>query len=490
MSTEPVPHTQEAILRQELEALRRELEVSRAQLAAASAVQTIAARLRLDPWRRLPTPVVRIVAGLLRMGRRVAGAAPFPHRPLDRPVRRPGATLQFDVAEHGHLRYARVLRGEVEPLVPRADADGPLRIAILIPPFDFGSGGHAVVVRLGEELARLGHAVSYWHDDPFTTRAGLTDAGLRDSLRAAFGDRVAATTAHASFSEWSGADVVVATGWQTAYTAMQLPGCAARAYLVNDHEPEFYPTSIERMFAEATYGFGLAPIVGGGEDGWLERELIARYGQRPVATYDYPVDERFAPRAIDRRDDTVVIYGRMATPRRGVGLAMMAIELLHARRPGLRVVLFGDTAGAALPFPYEHLGPIGAEELSWVYSEGTVGVAFSLTHASLVPNDMMACGLPVVSLDRFGTGVEHERTGLVELSPPDPYAIADAIERLLDDPSLRAARAEAGIAAMADRTWATSARSVEAGLRQAIAEADVRGQTTAVGRSGGPVSSR
>ena len=51
--------------------------------------------------------------------------------------------------------------------------------------------------------------------------------------------------AHKGFADWAGADVVLATGWETVYPALLLPGCRARAYLVQDHEPEFFATSAE-----------------------------------------------------------------------------------------------------------------------------------------------------------------------------------------------------------------------------------------------------
>ncbi|MEH3053750.1 MAG: glycosyltransferase family 4 protein [Patulibacter minatonensis] len=466
MSRGSEPEHEASILRQELDATRRELEVLRAQWAATDMVRGLSSRLPVDAYRRLPRPLVRGLSGGLRQLRARTGAQPFPHRSLDRPVRRTGAILGGDAPPHVYLPYARVLDGEVEPLVaPAAGATvARMRIAIVVPPFDFGSGGHSVVFHLGRELEALGHHVSYWQDDPFGERSGMGQAALREAIDASFG--AVGGEVHATFERWSGADVVVATGWQTAYTAMTLPGCAARAYLVNDHEPEFYATSLESFYAERTYSFGLAPIVGGG--GWLAQQLRERYGSEAVATYDYPVAAAFRARDLPRRDDTIVVYGRTTTPRRAVGLALMALEELTARRPGLRVVLFGDKAGPGTPFPYEHLGPIDAEELSWVYSEATVGLAFSLTHASLVPNDMMACGLPVVALEGYGTGVEHAGSDLLELAPPSPSAIAAAVERLLDDRALRERRAAAGAAHVLARSWTTAGRRVEAGLRQAL----------------------
>ena len=77
---------------------------------------------------------------------------------------------------------------------------------------------------------------------------------------------------------------------------------------------------------------------------------------------------------------------------------MLALAELKRRRPHLRFMLFGDEKPTDAPFAYEHLGVATAEELSWTYSEATVGLSLSLTNYSLVPQEMLACGLPCVEL--------------------------------------------------------------------------------------------
>ena len=77
------------------------------------------------------------------------------------------------------------------------------------------------------------------------------------------------------FDAWQGADVVIATGWQTVYPTLLLDRCRARVYVVNDHEPEFYATSVERTLAEDTYRQGLHCIAA---SPWLRDLLIERYG--------------------------------------------------------------------------------------------------------------------------------------------------------------------------------------------------------------------
>ena len=115
-----------------------------------------------------------------------------------------------------------------------------LRIALLVPPFARGTGGLSTILALRREMADRGHSCSLWLEDPHrrTPESGRrVDRRLRDY----FGSVPAEV--HSGFWSWAGTDVVVATGWETVPRALLLPDCAARAYLVQDYEPDFFPAS-------------------------------------------------------------------------------------------------------------------------------------------------------------------------------------------------------------------------------------------------------
>jgi glycosyltransferase involved in cell wall biosynthesis len=82
---------------------------------------------------------------------------------------------------------------------------------------------------------------------------------------------------------------------------------------------------------------------------------------------------------------------------------------------------------------------------------------------------MMACGLPVVDLRGFGTEAVHGREGPIELAEFDDLAVGAAIERLLDDPALRAKRARAGLDYAGRHSWDMTTQSVEEAMRQVLA---------------------
>lgn len=365
----------------------------------------------------------------------------------------------------GYDAILDVVRDGPAPLLEPVEgmADGAsLHVAVLIPPFVRGSGGHSTLFRLVCELERFGHTCSIWLDDPLGLqyeRAGHLRGAIREWFHPVEGP------AFKGFDEWYGADVVLATGWQTVYTALRLDQTRARAYLVQDHEPEFFPTSAERVWAERSYSYDLYCICA---SDWLLDIVRARYG-RQGTSFRLGVDhEVYSPQPVARRPDTVAFYARATTGRRAVALGALALEELARRRSDLRIILFGDDARHWLPFGYEHAGIATPHELARIYSEARVGLCMSMTNYSLIPQEMMACGLPCVDLADFGSGMAFGADGPVALVAFDPVAIADAIERLLDDREDWERRSRAGRAFAAEATWPRAGRAVEAAIRAAL----------------------
>ena len=381
----------------------------------------------------------------------------------------PARHVEPSLTEHEYAQAARLLREGPTDLLPPIDGQSErerLRIAIVVPPFHFGSGGHDVLFQLISRWERMGHTCSLWVHDPFREAAGDAESVIRRTIVESFDAPIRAPV-HKGFDLWRGADIVLATGWQTVYPVLELPGCRARAYLVNDYEPAFYGTSIETWLSGMTYRQPLRAIVG---SPWLLDTLRTRFGM-DGGTFRYAIDAAYQPRDVERRDDTVVLYARSVTPRRAVALGVLALEEVWRRRPGqLRVVMFGDEHPMPSSFPYEFLGKVTPDQLSWVYSEATLGLAFSMTNTSLVPQDMMACGLPPLELAGFGGESVYGTDGPIELVPYDPFAIADRVERLLDNPAERERRREAGLALAASLSWDTAAAEVERELRAALRE--------------------
>ena len=198
--------------------------------------------------------------------------------------------------------------------------------------------------------------------------------------------------------------------------------------------------------------------------------MAERYGMRGTH-FDFGVDHAvYRPRAVERSPRAVLFYARAFTPRRAVELGVLALQELLARRPDVEVFFFGDHDARPAAIPYRHLGVLSHEELSRAFSEATVGLSLSMTNYSLLPKEMLACGLPVVELDFPAIRSVFGADGPLDLAPFDPLAVADAIERLLTDDAHWRQRSEAGREFVQGHTWARAAGQVETGLREALRE--------------------
>ena len=105
----------------------------------------------------------------------------------------------------------------------RGGADGPLEVAVVVPQFRRGSGGHTTIADLVRGLEARGHAliaVGPGRRGPPRRASPRRDRrAVRAVLRA--GARAGPRRASA---RWAGADVVVATGWQTVPRVLRAAG--------------------------------------------------------------------------------------------------------------------------------------------------------------------------------------------------------------------------------------------------------------------------
>jgi glycosyltransferase involved in cell wall biosynthesis len=316
-------------------------------------------------------------------------------------------------------------------------------------------------------VERDGHRCSIWLHD-----TGGVESRAEGTVRKRIADHYMdlEATVHADFRHWTGADVAVATGWDTVYKVLRLDGCGSRAYFVQDHEPEFYANSSRAVFAERSYKYGLHCICA---SPWLADLMRDRYGAEATPFMLGADSDEYAPLDVQRRTDTVVFYARTFTERRAVELGLLALEEVKRRRPDVRVILYGTNELVVTPYSYEHLGVVSPDRLQRLYSEATVGLSLSLTNYSLIPQEMMACGLPVVELaGRACEGVFGDDGSVISLADDNSVDIAAKVIELLDDPAKREAQAAAGLGFAKDHTWDAASRTVVDALVQIHAAAE------------------
>ena len=264
-----------------------------------------------------------------------------------------------------------------------------------IPTFSIGSGGHYIDLPARRAARAHGPHLLAVGARPVRPPARRHRRVLRREITESFAPLRAPV--FREFDDWYGADVVVATGWQTVYPVLLLDGCRARAYLINDHEPEFFATSVESEWAERTYRQGLYGIAG---SPWLQDLYVDRYGGTPERSSTAWITTSTA-RGRSRAAATRSSPTRARSPRG----APPRWRSSRSRRCGAAGPTCGSSCSATqqpldAPFAYEHPGVAGHEELAWLFSEATAGLCLSMTNYSLLPQEMLACGLPCVDLDR------------------------------------------------------------------------------------------
>jgi glycosyltransferase involved in cell wall biosynthesis len=204
---------------------------------------------------------------------------------------------------------------------------------------------------------------------------------------------------------------------------------------------------------------------------WLAGVLHDHYGA-DVSLIDCGTDtDTYTYGPPEERDPGLVcVYARRETPRRAVELAFAGLASLFERRRGQRVVLYGSSLPLQLPFPADNIGVVSPSELAELYRRASVGIVFSLTNLSLVTQEMMASGLPLVELDRENVRSVLGKPGeLALLTAPRPDAVADALAAILDDPAGAAQRAARARAFVQERTWERAGGQLEAALWSLLA---------------------
>ena len=363
----------------------------------------------------------------------------------------------YDFVRHAYPR--RPLRIDSDG-TPRGE--GPWTLAWVVPPWKIGSGGHTTIFRLIRQMELRGHSCAIF---VFDHRGALRKhaSELRDEIREHFIPIEAPV--FTGLDDFDSADVAIATEWSTAFPVRDLPRCREKVYLVQDDEPQFFATSAESIWAEETYRMGYRCIA---YTPWMADILESKWGLEShwfecgtdLDTYTFAGEE-------GREPGHVAVYGRRETPRRAVELAIAGIANLFERRPGLRVTLFGSHIKGSAPFPCEDLGVVPPRELASLYHRASAGVVFSLTTHSLVAQEMMAGGLPVVELEGDNVSSALGASGeCAMLAEHTPDSIADALERVLDDREAAAAMAKRARAFVEERTWERAGDQVANALRE------------------------
>jgi|GEM_PF-418311 len=370
------------------------------------------------------------------------------------------------------LPLSNELRGMIEhtpqPLTPKSwDFNSKcLNIHWVIPDFAAGGGGHMTIFRMVSYFERLGHKQTIWINNP-TMHKSANDAA--DSILKHFQQFTGTVRIVDRHFEKAKGDIVFATDCWTVWPVLSLTGFKRRFYFVQDFEPSFHPMGSNYLAAEQTYREDLDCICA---SPWLAQLMTEKYGRwaRPfwlAADTDmyHPASNPPANKVL-----RIAFYARHFTARRAVELGMLALEELANRKVEFEVDFFGAPIEfESAPFKFTDHGVASPEDLATLFQNADIGVVFSATNYSLVPQEMMACGLPIVEMRGESTEcIFPEET--VALAEPHPIKIADALESLIKDRAARDAQAKAALTWVAGFSWQASAELIQDAILERLAE--------------------
>lgn len=334
-----------------------------------------------------------------------------------------------------------------------------IRINWIIPPFGFGSGGHLNIFRFINFLEKKGfdcRVVIVGSPAPQT--AEIAKRQINDWFFELQGN------VYIGMDNAPPCDICMATSWQTAYFARNFLSTINYCYFVQDFEPYFYAKGSEYALAEATYQFGFKGITAGS---WLAEKLAKNYGMN-TNWVGFSYDRKlYSPGLrLPTNGRKVFFYARPPTQRRGFELGVLALTELTRRLPDITVVFAGwDTSAYNLPFRHQNSGVLSLDSLADLYRQCDVALVLSFTNLSLLPLELMACGVPVVS----NTGKNNEwllNNENSKLADPSVHGLAQALYEVLTDIELQKKLSENGLRTANQTDWDTEGEKMVKLLKQ------------------------
>ena len=196
----------------------------------------------------------------------------------------------------------------------------------------------------------------------------------------------------------------------------------------------------------------------------------------------YPGGPDWAPRAAAPQGGYLLFVGTLE-PRKNVGTLLDAYERLLARASDPASVPELVLAGRALPETQgwldriarpplagrvRHLGYFAPSDARRLYEGARLVVQPSWEEGFGLPVlEAMTLGVPVVAANRGSLPEVLGDAGLL-VDPEDADALAAALRRMLDEPSLAAACAAAGVARARLFTWAAGVTAIREAYQRAV----------------------
>lgn len=339
-----------------------------------------------------------------------------------------------------------------------------LDIAWVLSPLSVGSGGQSTIVRFARFLTNKGHKVTFYIYE------GVQPQSLSEAKRILTEDFKFDVPVK-KIKQYINADVLLATGWETAYPVFNLQTSAHKFYFVQDYEPLFYGVGSKTVLAENTYKMGLYGITAGR---WLTHKLSSEFNMS-ADYFDFGADmDIYRPKEghIVKKQKKIVFYARPVTERRAFELGVIALDIFHKKHPEYVIEFVGwDVSDFKIPFPYMNRGILSPVKLSELYQESVACLVLSLTNVSLLPLELLAAGCIPVMNDGDNNTMVLGDNNYIKYSTSAPMQLAEALAGVVETPNVDDVASAASRSVHAS-SWQSSYEKVERIIKREIANSE------------------
>lgn len=322
--------------------------------------------------------------------------------------------VKADFYNHPYVRPAPIKKGSLD-------------IAWVLSPLSPGSGGQSTITRFARYLKEAGHSVTIYIYE------GIQPQTLSEAKRI-LNENFNLDVTVKKIGQYEDADVLIATGWETAYPVFNVKTKAHKFYFVQDFEPLFYGVGSKTVLAENTYKMGLYGITAGK---WLAHRLKTEYDMESDY-FDFGADLDIYKTSTDSthgKQKKICFYARPVTERRAFELGIIALEIFHKKHPDYSIEFIGwDVSDYKIPFPYVNHGILTPEQLAVLYDESITCLVLSLTNVSLLPLELLAAGCIPVMNEGDNNEMVLGRNDFIRYAPAAPVQLAEQLsEAVLSD---------------------------------------------------------
>lgn len=314
-----------------------------------------------------------------------------------------------------------------------------LKIDFVIPQPIIGSGGHRNIYRIIRYLSQKGYKVTAYIDPEGLWSKDHIKTGMEAYKKITKNFFDLECNIIFGVDNIASGDVLFATHSESAYIVNQnIEKFKLGCYFIQDFECYFSPMGDNYIRAYNTYKLGLYPITSGP---WPLEMLKKEFGITKGSYFRFPInkDIYYYDDKI-MKNNQIIFFAKPSMPRRCYDLGINALKLVKEKRPDIKIVFYGedDSHYKNLPFEFENRGLVPTiEDLANLYRSSTIGIAFSTTNPSLVPYEMMACGVAVIDLNFNNSIVSYDSRENISLVNTTPLDIAEGILKLYDDEKFR-----------------------------------------------------